>query len=54
MSDQRISYLPTPGLSYDPAEEKYWDQGGLDADWPTIGRMLRDSYRDLRAQLAAN
>jgi Fe-S oxidoreductase len=32
VSDQRISYLPTPGLSYDPAEEKYWDQGGLDAE----------------------
>jgi glycerol-3-phosphate dehydrogenase subunit C len=26
---QRISYLPTPGLSYDPSEEKYWSEDAL-------------------------
>lgn len=26
---KRISYLPTPGLSYDPSEERYWDAGAL-------------------------
>jgi glycerol-3-phosphate dehydrogenase subunit C len=25
----KISYQPTDGLSYDPAEAKYWDEGGL-------------------------
>jgi Fe-S oxidoreductase len=30
--DRRISYLPTPGLSYDPSEAKYWDPAGLDAE----------------------
>jgi glycerol-3-phosphate dehydrogenase subunit C len=30
--EKRISYLPTPGLSYDPADEKYWDPAGLDAE----------------------
>ena len=25
----RISYLPTPGLSYDPSEAKYWDPAAL-------------------------
>jgi glycerol-3-phosphate dehydrogenase subunit C len=25
----KISYQPTAGLSYDPAEEKYWDEPGL-------------------------
>jgi glycerol-3-phosphate dehydrogenase subunit C len=32
VSDQakkQISYLPTDGLSYDPSEEKYWDEGAL-------------------------
>ena len=29
MDDKRISYQPTPGLSYDPAEGKYWDKAGL-------------------------
>ncbi len=28
-SEKRIAYAPTPGLSYDPAEPKYWDEGGL-------------------------
>jgi len=32
VSEKRISYLPTPGLSYDPAEEKYWDAGGLELE----------------------
>jgi glycerol-3-phosphate dehydrogenase subunit C len=26
---KRISYQPTPGLSYDPSEEKYWDEAAL-------------------------
>jgi len=30
VSEKRISYQPTPWLSYDPAEEKYWDATGLD------------------------
>ncbi|HSN16253.1 MAG TPA: heterodisulfide reductase-related iron-sulfur binding cluster [Anaeromyxobacteraceae bacterium] len=29
---QRISYQPTPGLSYDPAEERYWDPAALDGE----------------------
>jgi Fe-S oxidoreductase len=29
MADDIISYQPTDGLSYDPAEEKYWDEEGL-------------------------
>ncbi len=28
----RISYLPTPGLSYDPSEERYWDPAALDGE----------------------
>ena len=32
MSEERISYLPTPGLSYDPSEEKYWDADKLDQE----------------------
>jgi Fe-S oxidoreductase len=28
-SDHVISYQPTDGLSYDPAEAKYWDETGL-------------------------
>jgi glycerol-3-phosphate dehydrogenase subunit C len=32
VSDQRISYLPSPGMSYDPGEEKYWDEAGLEAE----------------------
>lgn len=27
--DKNISYAPTDGLSYDPAEPKYWDKAGL-------------------------
>jgi glycerol-3-phosphate dehydrogenase subunit C len=27
-----ISYQPSDGLSYDPAEEKYWDKGALDKE----------------------
>jgi len=29
---KQISYLPTDGLSYDPTEEKYWDEGALDKE----------------------
>ncbi len=29
MSEQRISYAPTPGLSYDPTDQVYWDAKGL-------------------------
>ncbi|MGB5680273.1 MAG: 4Fe-4S dicluster domain-containing protein, partial [Polyangiales bacterium] len=36
MNDQakpkQISYLPTDGLSYDPTEEKYWDEGALEKE----------------------
>lgn len=32
MSDENISYLPTDGLSYDPTESKYWDEGALDQE----------------------
>ena len=28
-SDARISYLPTDGLSYDPSEPVYWEEGAL-------------------------
>jgi Fe-S oxidoreductase len=31
-SAKRISYQPTPGLSYDPSEEKYWDPAALDGE----------------------
>ncbi len=30
--DKRISYHPTPGLSYDPSEAKYWDPAALDGE----------------------
>ncbi len=30
MSEEgNVSYLPTDGLSYDPSEDKYWDEAGL-------------------------
>ncbi|HEX7489927.1 MAG TPA: 4Fe-4S dicluster domain-containing protein, partial [Anaeromyxobacteraceae bacterium] len=32
MTEQRISYQPTPWLSYDPSESKYWDAGGLEQE----------------------
>jgi Fe-S oxidoreductase len=32
VSEKRISYIPTPGLSYDPAEQKYWDPAGLEQE----------------------
>ncbi len=32
MSDKNITYAPTDGLSYDPAEAKYWDKAGLDKE----------------------
>jgi Fe-S oxidoreductase len=31
-AEKRISYLPTPGLSYDPSEPKYWDRAALDGE----------------------
>ncbi len=31
-TDKRISYLPTPGLSYDPADQRYWDRAALDGE----------------------
>lgn len=31
-SGQRISYLPTKGLSYDPTEAVYWDRAALDGE----------------------
>ena len=31
-SVSRISYQPTPGLSYDPVEARYWDEGALDGE----------------------
>ena len=30
--DERISYLPTPGLTYDPSDARYWDEAALDAE----------------------
>jgi glycerol-3-phosphate dehydrogenase subunit C len=32
MSEKAISYQPTEGLSYDPAEQKYWRQSELDKE----------------------
>ena len=32
MSDKNITYAPTDGLSYDPAEAKYWDRAGLEKE----------------------
>ena len=29
---ERISYQPTPGLSYDPTEARYWDPAALDGE----------------------
>jgi glycerol-3-phosphate dehydrogenase subunit C len=29
---ERISYLPTPGLSYDPSDARYWDSAALDGE----------------------
>jgi Fe-S oxidoreductase len=30
--EKRISYLPTPGLTYDPSDERYWDAAALDGE----------------------
>lgn len=30
--DKRISYQPTPGLSYDPSEPRYWDEAALQGE----------------------
>jgi Fe-S oxidoreductase len=32
MPGERISYLPTDGLTYDPNEAKYWDRDALDRE----------------------
>jgi glycerol-3-phosphate dehydrogenase subunit C len=32
MSDKPISYAPTPGLTYDPSDPKYWDAEALDGE----------------------
>jgi Fe-S oxidoreductase len=29
---KRISYQPTPGLSYDPSQERYWDRAALEGE----------------------
>ena len=31
-AEKRISYQPTPGLSYDPTEPRYWDRAALDGE----------------------
>jgi Fe-S oxidoreductase len=31
-TEKRISYQPTPGLSYDPADARYWQKDALDAE----------------------
>jgi len=31
-TEKRIGYAPTPGMSYDPSEPRYWDRAGLDAE----------------------
>ncbi len=31
-SQKRISYQPTPGLTYDPGDERYWDPAALDGE----------------------
>jgi hypothetical protein len=31
-SGKNISFLPTPGLSYDPSEERYWDPAAVDGE----------------------
>ncbi|WP_242395798.1 heterodisulfide reductase-related iron-sulfur binding cluster [Anaeromyxobacter oryzisoli] len=30
--EKRISYQPTPGLSYDPSDARYWDPAALDGE----------------------
>lgn len=32
MAGERISYLPTDGLTYDPEDAKYWDRDALDKE----------------------
>ncbi|MEM6994601.1 MAG: heterodisulfide reductase-related iron-sulfur binding cluster [Myxococcota bacterium] len=32
MAEKHVSYQPTDGLSYDPAEAKYWDRAALDKE----------------------
>ena len=31
-NEKRISYQPTPGLTYDPSDARYWDPGALDGE----------------------
>jgi glycerol-3-phosphate dehydrogenase subunit C len=31
-SEKRISYQPTPGLTYDPSDARYWDPGALEGE----------------------
>jgi len=31
-TDKRISYQPTPGLTYDPSDERYWDEAALQGE----------------------
>lgn len=51
-----ISYLPTPGLSYDPGEAVYWDEHALDSEVTRVFEVCHgcrmcfkycDSFRDL-------
>ncbi len=30
--EKRISYLPTPGLTYDPSDARYWERAALDGE----------------------
>ncbi len=32
VDEKRISYQPTPGLSYDPSEARYWEAGALEGE----------------------
>ncbi len=32
MSEKRISYAPTAGLTYDPSDDKYWDEAALQGE----------------------
>ena len=32
IKNNRISYLPTEGCTYDPSDPKYWDKKSLDME----------------------
>ena len=32
IADKPISFQPTPGLSYDPSEARYWEPAALDGE----------------------